>query len=178
MSETETIALRVKGSTKENWQEYADGNDEYDSLSHLIRVAVSHEMSDAYGRDGSAGSVDDGRLSEVLEAVNRLEGEMGDLQQSVDNARDEIGTAVTKAPDAGKVLNALPPKDDLVDQYREEDDEWVQERADDGATAIDVARELDASVDVVRESLRQLRVRYDRVESAEIDGVTFWYKNV
>ena len=181
MSDTETIALRVTESKKASWQEYADDNDEYDSLSHLIRVAVAHEMSDAYGPGGgSDGShASDGRISEVLQKVSDLEKEVSGVQESVEAARKEVGSAVTEAPEITDVLSAVPPKSDVVDTHRDNDGDWVQDvDITDGKTAVDVANELNTSVGVVRESLRQLRVEYDRVECGEIDGVTYWVKDV
>lgn len=167
MTERPTIAFRVEESQKDKWTEYADENDEYDSLSHLIRVAVVHEMSDSYGPlgRGSGSGIDAAggeQLGGVVTSVDQLESRVEEMQERLADA--------TRAMNAGggvseetlsAVYNALP-------------------KGADGSptTAEGIAAGIDPDPETVRVALEQLYETTSAVQKQEIqqveegDGIT------
>jgi hypothetical protein len=116
MAERPTIAFRVDAEQKAEWEGYADEHPEYDSLSHMIRVAVSHEMSDRYGPlDGSAGDGGGEQIGELMTAVEKMQRRLADVEDSVEDATEAAYTgskAPQDTPSEGELLNALPHGED------------------------------------------------------------------
>jgi len=114
MVERPTIAFRVDESQKAEWDTYADENDEYDSLSHLLRVAVAHEMSDRYGPLAKGGGASGGggeQIGELVTAVDKMQRRLADVEDSVEDATEAAytgGTAPRDTPSEGELLAALP----------------------------------------------------------------------
>jgi hypothetical protein len=115
MGERPTIAFRVDAEQKSEWEQYAAEEDEYDSLSHLIRVAVAHEMSDRYGPVGQGGGTDGGgggeKIGELVTAVDKMQRRLADVEDTVEDAT-EAAYSGSKVPDdtptEGELLAALP----------------------------------------------------------------------
>lgn len=120
MPERPTIAFRVDESQKEQWDTYADENDEYDSLSHLIRVAVAHEMSDQYGplgrvEGGSGGNNE--QIGELVTAVEKMQGRLADVEHAVEDATEAAysgGPTAQGLPSHGEILDAIPEGEDYA----------------------------------------------------------------
>lgn len=95
MPERPTIAFRVGESQKEEWEEYAKKHEEYDSLSHLVRLAIAHEMSDQYGPLGRnhGGGPSDEIAGELVTAMNEIQGRLDDLEETVSTATDAMYSA-------------------------------------------------------------------------------------
>jgi hypothetical protein len=115
MGNKPTIAFRVSEGQKSEWEKYAEDNDEYDSLSHLIRVAVSHEMSDQYGPNGGSGAVEDTgsnqQIGELVTAVNKMQTRLEDVEDAVEDATEAAYTNQSTPqgfPSYGEILNAIP----------------------------------------------------------------------
>lgn len=118
MSERPTIAFRVDEAQKEEWVDYADEKDEYDSLSHLIRVAVAHEMSDQYGpqtgSSGDSGSVEG--LGGIETALNKIEGQLDEFGTTLESVEDGVYSNQTTLKDdtVTKAFNRIPEGDSLT----------------------------------------------------------------
>ncbi|WP_251330707.1 hypothetical protein [Haloplanus pelagicus] len=100
MAERPTIAFRVDGSQKEKWESAVDDSEEYDSLSHLIRLAVSRELSDAYETGSSQTTAgDSGSLGDIESVLTRLDGKVDDLTEVVESVESTVmaNTAVSDA---------------------------------------------------------------------------------
>lgn len=154
MAERPTIAFRVDETQEAKWKQYAEENDEYDSLSHLIRVAVSHEMSDSYGyADNNAGGGGQ-QVGEIETKVDKIEGrldEMTDQLSSLNRAVNASGGVSEET--LTKVFNALPT---------------AVERA---TTAVGIAEGLDVDSDTVRVALGQLQETTAAVQKRKIEQV-------
>ncbi|WP_436935932.1 hypothetical protein [Halovenus marina] len=84
MEETTTVAFRVDASVKEEWEEAAEGP-EYDSLSHLIRLSVQREITDAERADNppqAENNLDSN--GEVMKSITRIERSMERLSDEVE----------------------------------------------------------------------------------------------
>lgn len=119
MGEKPTIAFRVSDGQKSKWEGFAQENEEYNNLSHLIRVAVSHEMSDQYGplEERSGGNSAD--VNKVLSAVSKIESQVEDFESQINDATQYL--YASEGPNFGftlRVWQQLPecvgPTDNCV----------------------------------------------------------------
>jgi len=154
MGERPTIAFRVDESQKERWEEFAEENDEYDSLSHLLRVSVAHEMSDHYGPEGQGGGVDGQQVGKLVTTVEKMDSKLEDLEEQLENATRAInaGGGVSEST-LSDVYDALPT---------------APERA---TTAEGIAEGLDVDAQTTRVALDQLHETTAAVEKREIQQV-------
>ena len=83
MAEKTTVAFRLDESVKKEWEDAAEGP-EYQSLSHLIRLAVQREIAGEESAPRTAeADTESATDSEVLESLNRLERDIGDIQDEM-----------------------------------------------------------------------------------------------
>lgn len=95
MSEKPTVAIRANSSEqKQKWKDAVEESEEYDSLTHLIRKSVERELAGAYDSGGGGATAQtDERVSELLTAVEGIEGRIADLETTVDRATDAMHSA-------------------------------------------------------------------------------------
>jgi hypothetical protein len=110
MANKPTIAFRVSEGQKSKWEDYAEDNDEYGSLSHLIRVAVSHEMSDQYGADSGKDGTPNDQIGELITSVQKMEGRLEDVEDSVKDATEAAyeGPRFHSSASKGGILKTIP----------------------------------------------------------------------
>jgi cell fate (sporulation/competence/biofilm development) regulator YlbF (YheA/YmcA/DUF963 family) len=141
MDNKPTIAFRVSEGQKTEWEKYADNNDEYDSLSHLIRVAVSHEMSDQYGPNGNSSTVEgtgsSEQIGELVTAVNKMQTRLEDVEDAVQDATEAAyknQSTPQGFPSYGEILSVIP------------------EKKNNALPADEIARRLDLDINVAKPS--------------------------
>jgi|AntRauTorcE11898_2_1112593.scaffolds.fasta_scaffold04935_3 hypothetical protein len=93
------IGFRVAEETKQRWQQVADENPEYRSLTHMICVAVRQELNDGAGGEVADVEVDLSRLHARFDAI---EGTLANVEDRVDDTysiiyRDEGDTGKIRA---------------------------------------------------------------------------------
>lgn len=110
----EYIGFRINAETKEKWQEAANENAEYRSLTHLITVAVESELGESEDASASASQSVDVDLSRLHDRFDRLEGQLDDIEDRVDETfilvDRERSDKVMEI--AGRVLDFVPEVDD------------------------------------------------------------------
>lgn len=170
MGNKPTIAFRVSEGQKSQWENYAEDNDEYDSLSHLIRVAVAHEMSDQYGPNGGSSNVESTgsseQIGELVTAVNKMQGRLDGVEDALADATEAVYATPGRSarPSHGKLLNAVPEGEEAA------------------LPATEIARRVgfDIERDIGRRQtlLTTLHEVEDEgaIESFEEDGETRYYK--
>ncbi|WP_152421807.1 hypothetical protein [Halorubrum saccharovorum] len=96
-----TIALRANTPRqKAEWERAAEQSGEYDSVSHLIKLAVSRELAGMYTSDmGNGSGISDHQLNEVLDTLESLEGEVGGLSEDIDEATTAMYASETTLSD-------------------------------------------------------------------------------
>ncbi len=122
----EYIGFRINSDTKERWQEAADDDPEYRSLTHLISIAVEAELSeDNTAHDAGQAEVD---LSRMHDRFDSIQQQLTSIEDRVDETfilvRDEQDSAVMDI--AGEALDLIPePQDEqaLLSDDPEEYDE-------------------------------------------------------
>jgi len=153
---SETIAFRVDSDRKEAWQEAVEAGDEYDSVTHLVKKAVSRELSDTYTGDGGDGEgIDQQALSGVMSRLEALESEVNGMNDTVQKATDAMlsaESAVSEEVTSG-VFAALPSG------------------RDNAVTAEDIANETGIPLVKVRTALPQLAESSGAVKRVDMEMV-------
>ncbi|RKS82839.1 hypothetical protein BDK61_2161 [Haloarcula quadrata] len=158
---TETIAFRVEEERKKEWRNAVEGTDEYDSVTHLIKKAVSRELSDSYvgGSGGDGGSnVDAEALTEIVDRLDSVESEISNMDETVSKATDAMlsaESAISEEITSG-VFEALP------------------RGRDNAVTANEIANRTGIPPVKVRTALPQLAESSGAVKRVDIEMVDGW----
>lgn len=92
MGDRPTVAIRANSpEQKEKWKEAVESSEEYDSLSHLIRRAVTRELAGEHDPTPTpdAGGIDDQRLDNLTEAVERIDARLEDMGETVERLENQ-----------------------------------------------------------------------------------------
>ncbi len=203
MGERTQINLVVDQSQKDEWEAYADESAECDSLSHLIRLAVSREIHRDDERAGDSSGVADVQLSGIDERFDHLEEQLGDIRSTVQMVVDEKeGKSVEDL--AGEVYDILPRIEDedewwdrLVEgnlevmEANEEatEEDWIRGRegseegeveyiAERYLTVVDIGNRLDVSEYRAKKAVARVEDSFPRVEMQTHERDTYVYEVV
>lgn len=172
MSEKTTVAFRVDESVKQEWEDAAE-NPEYDSLSHLIRLAVQKEITETETAETDT-QADVEANSEILGSLNRLE-------KSIDEIQDEM-EAVGRENHAEEMyeleqvlLEVLPTASKEIDPITEVEPDRLEAGA---TTPRDVAGRIGADTSDVADTLERLAENTGQVESVTNpeSGDTYYWR--
>jgi len=173
MAQKTTVAFRVDKTVKQEWEEAAEGA-EYDSLSHLIRLAVQREIADTETAHTDAQTdVEISANSEVLQSLNRIERAVTDVQDEVE--------AIGRESRAGELyeleqvlLEFLPTASKELDPTTELEPEEFEAGAE---TARSLAGKLGADTSDVVDALERLAENMGQVRCAtnrETEETYYW----
>lgn len=170
MPEKTTVALRIAESVKNEWEAAAEGP-EYDTLSHLIRLAVQREI--AGDCKPQAAQEDEGSDStgEVLQQLSQIERSIAELQETTDIVREDIQAEA--ASDLEQVLfEVLPTASMDVEAALEDYD--IEQNAD---TPQEVAKRIGADATTVTDVLKRLEANTAAIRSvSNRAGETFYWR--
>ena len=160
MAEKTTVAFRIDESRKSEWESAAEGP-EYDSLSHLIRLAVEREIAESGTASRNAPADTEGISDqEVLESLNRIERATEDIQEEV--------KAVGREEQAGRyydleqvLLEILPTAPSSYVPSSPEDPDPTEV----GQKPRDVAGRIGADTSDVEDALDSLDEKVGQVQS-------------
>lgn len=163
MAEKTTVAFRVDEAVKQEWEEAAEGP-EYDSLSHLIRLAVQREIADTETAHTDAQTdVEIGTDSEVLQSLNRIERAVTDVQNEMEALGRE--SRAEELYDLEQVLlEVLPTASKELDPTEELEPDKLEAGA---TTPHNVAGRIGADTSDVADALERLDENTGQVQSAE-----------
>lgn len=173
MAEKTTVAFRVDESVKTEWEKAAEEPD-YDSLSHLIRLAVQREITDPEpSHNGVQDVVEKDESSEVLQSLNRLERAVTDVQEEVETLGRE--TRAGDLYDLEQVLlEVLPTSSKELDPSTELKPEELESGA---ATPRNLAGRIGADTSDVVDAVERLAENTAQVRSVErrdTDDTYYW----
>lgn len=174
MSERTQVNLQVSPSQKQQWETAAKENPEYQNLSHLIRMAVSRELSGGHDQQAVDNSQE---MAQILERLNSLD----DIQRSltaIDSRLRDVENEVRHDPEvsevASEVLQILPTvrprtrewEDELQNRKtqlqaaqvgHEPDEEGARKAVEAWKGTVDgLATSLDEPTHIVRKALQKL----------------------
>lgn len=122
---SERVTLRVDERDKEQWKEAVQESPEYESLTHLIELAVFRElngMQDPTGgsSDGAAagGYSPDVSNGEIQQAIKGLEADIDSLETDITAIRSET-EAVGAGSLADRLYDLLPESEESAKSYDE-----------------------------------------------------------
>ena len=99
MAERTQINFQVTDDVKERWDAAVEERADYDSLSHLLRVAVEHELAGGGGGSGGPAAAVDGavgdRLDELLDESRETNRRLDRIQSDLAPVLDAVETSET-----------------------------------------------------------------------------------
>jgi len=138
------VNVRVRQSTKSEWEEYAET--EYGGMSDLVRTAVRREIGGDYDGDSSGASASADVVTEVAEAIDRLENTVSDMDRRLETVRESVQSEEAYSFEAAirETLTKRPK------------DAPPENAPDYGLTVREISARLDARESDVRDALRDL----------------------
>lgn len=172
MADKAQISLRVDESLKSNWTDYVEESDEFETLTGLIRAAVSKEMN---GRQtGDSTSHPEGMTDEIADlqaSVDVVEEKIEELQQTADRTLEEVAESDMdfSAVNEPAVLQHVPDEKPTVREI--EGETFVPQ-----ATKDMIAQETDVTPSEVQYRLEQAVQRGD-VQKGTVRGITVYWRD-
>lgn len=158
------IGVRVTDAQKDRWKQAAEDSSEYDSLTHLIQLAVSKELADdaeVHPVEVSADAPMSGdTLREIQGTTERVEDGMTDVKARLRSLEERVGETGADISLKSAVRETLPEPPELEPGTPDNPSVY-------GLTAEQVAARLDGDTDDVQEALTSLSK-----ESSEVTGRT------
>lgn len=169
-TDRERFNMVLSPQQKAQWEDYLDENPNVDSLSHLVRLAVSKEIAGSPG-DGPDGGSDDlavhmaelvDQNQEVVERLKSLEARLGTVEQSLQEDPDiqKLANEVFGVlPTTEDIQEWEPPQKPLPDKLPEAQGDPIAYSGD----LSDIADLLDVSDLKVRKALEKVQADTARV---------------
>jgi hypothetical protein len=159
MGDKTVKTVKVDQSKAEDWEEYAEGNPEVDSVSHLIRLSVQKEISGKYDIEQrvevSQSNDSIGANGEVLTRLRKLQTGISDIEERM-SALEDTEDAESRY-DFQKVVFELLPTPPEDSGPGEKVGEWNYYQVEEYATtAEDLATRIKAKTEDVRSELDTL----------------------
>jgi len=162
------VNLRVNIRQKARWERYAKQNNEYTSLSHLIRIAVENEMSE----DSEESPIEGEMVDKVRTELNSLSKDIEQLQKDVSWIRGR------EEHDVEEFAHTLFSN---LESISTDDPETVAAQI--GVTAglepqttTALADRLDTTPRRIEEAIDFLKEQHMPLIKFEVDGETHWLK--
>lgn len=89
------VNIRVSEDQKKRWEKHVEESPEHDTLTDLIRISVEREIaSDGQtNHTNSKGPTNNKRIGELLTVVEKMEGRLEDLEDTMSSATDAMHVA-------------------------------------------------------------------------------------
>lgn len=172
------ISLRVNDEKKEEWQQAVENSDEYDSLTHLIELAVHHEMDDRWIL-----------LSRVNAFAEGVDFDTSAITSSIDDVFDEVRgmrsqmdqiEAVAEVMQSEKLREIALAANDVLPTIENEAELAEKGRAESGHPEDIHAAVSDEFEDISRADIQLaldfLVYQYNNVYSGEVGGEQRYYE--
>ncbi|MXR50192.1 hypothetical protein GRX03_01020 [Halovenus sp. WSH3] len=82
------VGCRVSENRKEEWDEFVEGSDEFNTLAQLVRVGVERIISDAESDDEEQLEMIRDDLQGVLREIKQTRLDIEELEENIDDAED------------------------------------------------------------------------------------------
>lgn len=139
-------------------------------MSDLVRTAVRREIAGDHDRQ-SGDSASSEVVTEVAEAIDRLENTVSDMDQSLETVRESVQSKESYSFEAAirETLNKRPKGETVEGPNGPTELSSTESPADYGLTVSEIAARLDARESDVRDALRDLE------QSGEIRSLNEYY---
>lgn len=179
------INIEVNEATKREWMRFVDEHDDYSSLTHLINLAVRHEMDEKNGkrpRGGSQSSKTAPMNSEGMERqMESMQETIADLADSVDRLELSNSNQISKdhikqlMHDAIGYLPAVP-RDGSLKVLTQISSQSPKERARESGTVEDIASAMGVDTFDVEVALSRAERDVPHVKVTRENGVRRYYQ--
>lgn len=134
------INLRVNQGTKSNWEEYVEESPEVNSISGLIRLAVTNEIE---GREPETTVIEaegpgNKRVEELEEQFNTLRNGLEDVTDQLSLLAENVDSQPSHSNLKGEIYSAIPKGENNAVTFEE-----LVDRLGDPITKTDVSVWLD-----------------------------------
>lgn len=176
-SEQVQINFRASRKQKEKWKHYAEDAG-FNSFSDFIRVAIEHEVrregheQDTAPQPSGPSTV---RASELIEHTKTVSSTLEELRADVQIIKSEVREDDNLREFKEKVFSALPKEED---DFTRLEISVGGEMKSVGATVQGLSKALETTESRVQEALRLLMDETNRIKTTEIEGDTYYYKEV
>lgn len=171
------VSLRISEEKKEEWKQAVENSDEYDSLTHLIELAVHHETADQWILLSRVNAFAEGvefDTSKITSSIDDVFNEVREMRSQMDQieAVAEVMKSEQLRELALEANNVLPTAADPTD---------LDDKGTTGSGhPADIQRALSGEFDDTGRADLQLALdflayQYSNVEAAEIDGEWRYY---
>lgn len=196
MSDRVLVNVKVDEDKKDRWDRKVEESDEYSTMSHLIRLAVSRELSGMYDDTSAESDVDvdldgvDGQLDEIQQTVDEIALRMDTLEAEALSGEDVLEVAdglYDLIPEMERQVGGVPSAESMVMEATHEIDDLsniedlerdeLENLLDTGL--LTVYREyLDVSEYAAQKAAEKLAKEYPGVQSEEKMGHRIIYEVV
>lgn len=170
------ISLRIDDDKKQDWKEAIKQNDEYDSLTHLIELAVHHELQDNWVL-----------LSQVNAFAEGIEFDTTELTTSIDDIFNEV-RSLSDQMDQIEAVSEVMQREELRDVALEAnnvlpvvaDPVNLDDRPENPATPLDprnTGHPVDIRYKIIEENEQMEDISLADIQFA-LDFLTYQYNNV
>ncbi|WP_338756250.1 hypothetical protein V9T20_05850 [Halobacterium salinarum] len=150
------ISVRISESKRGKWEDYVEESDA-ESISHLVRIAVKHEIDGTVDEPQAPETgIASEQIAELVDGMDDLQRSLGDVQTRLSAIESEIDVADTM--DIEDAIYTTLPVEGEQSEPTEEYHAWAM-------TAEDVAMRIARPEKVVAETLDRMEERGGQVRS-------------
>jgi seryl-tRNA synthetase len=173
--------LVVNSERKERWDDVAENDTQYTSLSDLIRTSVESQINtDGSEREKNSASMEVlDALSNFSDKIDDIEGEVEEVSKqinAVENSIDEVGVKRL-----GDIVFQTLPEAKFVQVHRADDPHiipiWERDSMISDGSISDICNILSVPRTDVKRALGVLSETTDELIESEIDGNAYWLRS-
>jgi len=160
---SETIAFRVPSEKKREWKDAAKSSEEYNSLTHLIRLSVERELSDA-SRGAQTGTQSATSTQEMGKMLNKMD----TLDARIRTAQEDISRILKRS----HAIGGIPDNETVEEVFAtlEVGDVGDRLRTD------DIVEKVDADTPEAEMALERLNEEMNSVEKESLPDGDYWFR--
>jgi len=162
------VSLRLNLRQKANWQRQAEQQDEYTSLSHLIRIAVEKEINSDSEEPHTGGQV----VDEIQPSLDAIQEDIEQLQNDVSWLRSREEHSVEEL--AHQIFSGLPAV--KADGSDESASQMGTIAGGNPQTVNSLADRYDTTPARVEEAIDFLKDQHMPIVRFDVRGETHWFK--
>lgn len=179
MTDRAQISLKVDPDTKAEWQEEAENNPDYSSLTHLIRRAVDREINGETNGKQSNGSSPGGKeIDRLNETLQNFREDMGELRGEIREMKGEMRRVVPDT-DARMDIYGELPLIEVSDYDPHDPQDTPTDLLERGVTVEELSERLPAyDKQTIRNHLRDMAEDTGQIGTAWVpeNGTTHYFK--
>lgn len=183
------LNITINDDLKSKWKEAVAKNPEYNSLTHLVTLSVTKELSDDEATESSLSSGED--VMSIMDSIEDLREDLSEAHTDIQDVRLTVNGLETSQQVRTDILECLSNWDRREDAFQSaaemwedydgdlSDGEMIPEPEGDldlGMTSDDISVETGIELPVVERELEWLVHNQPSVERYRADGETYYVR--